>query len=279
MGTEDDRLRRADAEVRAYIDEREQSVPPLKNPGRRIRVAPAVAGLAAIAACLVMVTLLIGSGNGPDVSAGKPHATADNQLVTCNATDVPAFSATALAAPLSPLPDNAESRSLRAGLSQMADAVPEAPFRQLTGGDGYMLYGAGDPDRLTIAVVRRSGSEWKLDRMGPCVVAPYEHGTYTVSWQLAPGSSEVAFDAMGLDVVLDDTICTSVPLGERLQNALISYGEDAVTVTFRAALPQGDELSFCPDEAPLERTIAFSEPVAGRAIADASVYPPQSRVP
>ncbi len=103
---------------------------------------------------------------------------------------------------------------------------------------------------------------------------PSAAGAGPATWWVA-GGAPLAPETTEIDGILMETSCASGQSPEgRVNDPVIDYGAEAVTVTFTVVPPPGDAHD-CPSNPEFPVTITLSEPLGERQLLDGGSTPPR----
>ncbi|MGH2429929.1 MAG: hypothetical protein ACRDGV_13795 [Candidatus Limnocylindria bacterium] len=218
-----------------------------------------------------LVLVLAGCGGG--VATGAPPATsaalAPEQIVTCGR---PGFPVSVIDGPGgAESADDPAAAALRDHLAQPGpdyDWLPDAGWKVARRDADAVLFIADHPgadDRLATVSVERSAGSWRVGGWAECrPQTELEPGLGPASWRLAP-EVEPSPDVTEIAVLVTERSCASGRSSEgRIAEPAISYGTDAVTITFGVRpLPGGQD---CPGNPEARVLVTLDEPLGDRAL-------------
>lgn len=147
----------------------------------------------------------------------------------------------------------------------------QPPWRLAARTDVEALYLRGDRPVWYARLEQKAGA-WTLTGWGDCAGWLVSGEDMPVTWWLADADS-LGPDSLHVPI-LAATLCEAGPLAGRLQPPRIVYRETDVLVALMARRPE-PTAEYCSEPEVLATDIGLDEPLEGRALLDASVWPPR----
>ncbi len=254
------------------------------------RAVPAVALLAILAACQATAGSPSASGAPPSPPASAapvaptPGASADldqdwitRPALTCG--DERRFPPEAIAGiGLAELGLDPAAAVLRATIMDVPDYFPDSGWHRVAEVPGeatFVARGNADAPWLHIVVGDFDGALGPIV-MGQCHLQPVApEGVTLAHWWLDPAAPLPTKESTKIAILLREQACANgkPPVGRVLRPTII-LDDDAILVAVAVTLTPGG--ADCPGNPPLAMELTLPEPLGGRPLLDAGVFPPRA---
>ena len=192
---------------------------------------------------------------------------------------------------LEPAPPGGEERGVESEDSQVAETlrtllaleerggrdVPDRGWRVLSidESEAVVLHelAHGSPPEMWVAVVQElaEGDRWQGELVEPCTPAPHHESAQAGYWW-SDGVDEEDTDKLTVQVQHDACDSGRGPEG-RVTEPEITYGDDAVVVTFFVEPRDEEGDQTCESHPPATVDLTLDEPLGGRDLLDGTTYP------
>jgi hypothetical protein len=159
--------------------------------------------------------------------------------------------------------------------------VPKHRWRLLRKSDRYVIYGAGDAERVSALSLKRTRHEgWAYANLDSgCRPRVLRSGIAASSWKLDREGAAPSPATTTLHLLVSETNCNDgqPPEKERILDPVVDYGRRGITITYFVEPPTGAHT--CPGAPPAMVDLGLSEPLGDRVLRDGGSVVAQQRFP
>jgi hypothetical protein len=221
-----------------------------------------------------------GSATSPSVgpTASAPPGSGDLRLI-CGSDDRIVFAPAVLSAPGGA---EQESDAAAVALREVLETSPGVPSTgwiragQTAGIALFVTPGqAGAEAPYHQVQLEFNGGRWTLGTVGGCSPTAFlGQGFGIATWSVDPAGPAITAETRAFDALVVEQACASgQPSDGRIAPPVIVYQADAILITFGVAPRPGGQ--DCPGNPPGHYEVMLAEPIGGRTLMDAAVFPPR----